>query len=266
MSSIKVRQSGFTIVELLIVIVVIAILATISIVAFNGVQERARVSAVSSALSQSAKKLTLWQVEHSGQFPATLADAGISDTSNVQYQYTSDNSTSPATYCLTATYGSTIYNVSSSRSSPQSGACSGYNLLVWNKQDDATVPVRNVAVDNSVFRTSIASMRLGPGEPGRGLLTSPYDVTPGEVFTVKFWLLTDSNWNGTGSNSKVRFGNAVGGGIIKACGYQGVKTVWTEVVCDYTIPSSGLSQMTISVGNDGSVGNIWVDDFSLSRS
>lgn len=37
----NVRQSGFTIVELLIVIVVIGILAAISIVAHNGVQARA---------------------------------------------------------------------------------------------------------------------------------------------------------------------------------------------------------------------------------
>lgn len=34
--------SGFTIVELLIVIIVIAILATISVVAYNGVQQRAK--------------------------------------------------------------------------------------------------------------------------------------------------------------------------------------------------------------------------------
>jgi prepilin-type N-terminal cleavage/methylation domain-containing protein len=39
------KQTGFTIVELLIVIVVIGILAAITIVAYNGIQDRARLSA-----------------------------------------------------------------------------------------------------------------------------------------------------------------------------------------------------------------------------
>jgi len=45
------NRSGFTIVELLIVIVVIAILAAISIVAYNGIQDRARTSKINTDLA-----------------------------------------------------------------------------------------------------------------------------------------------------------------------------------------------------------------------
>ena len=45
-------KHGFTLVELLIVIVVIAILASISIVAYNGIQNRAKNVATQSDLRQ----------------------------------------------------------------------------------------------------------------------------------------------------------------------------------------------------------------------
>lgn len=58
MSSTAKRHAGFTIVELQIVIVVIAILATISIVAYNGIQQRARDSQRKSDLAASPFSLT----------------------------------------------------------------------------------------------------------------------------------------------------------------------------------------------------------------
>ena len=64
--------SGFTIVELLIVIVVIAILAAISIVAFNGVQARGRDSVRYADAKAIIKALELYKVDN-GQYPPTSA-------------------------------------------------------------------------------------------------------------------------------------------------------------------------------------------------
>jgi len=50
------KPKGFTIVELLIVVVIIAILAAITIVAYNGIQNRANTSAAQSQAASIVKK------------------------------------------------------------------------------------------------------------------------------------------------------------------------------------------------------------------
>ena len=57
-------NKGFTIVELLIVIVVIAILAAISVVAYNGIQERARLSRYQTELGAVNKAIQLYYVDN----------------------------------------------------------------------------------------------------------------------------------------------------------------------------------------------------------
>ncbi len=77
--------SGFTIVELLIVIVVIAILAAISVVAYTGIQDRAIASAVKSDLANFAKKIEIAKIDSSdGGYPAVpTASMGIKTTKNM---------------------------------------------------------------------------------------------------------------------------------------------------------------------------------------
>lgn len=59
---------GFTIVELMIVIVVIAILAAISIVAYVGIQQRARDAAIIAHVSQWQRLIQVYHAEH-GRWP-----------------------------------------------------------------------------------------------------------------------------------------------------------------------------------------------------
>lgn len=58
------KQTGFTIVELLIVVVVIAILAAITIVAYSGIQNQAHDSAVQNDLKTIAKKFEIYKVKN----------------------------------------------------------------------------------------------------------------------------------------------------------------------------------------------------------
>lgn len=60
------KPQGFTIVELLIVIVVIAILAAITIVAYNGIQARARDARRSSDIAQIKKALLAYDATYGG--------------------------------------------------------------------------------------------------------------------------------------------------------------------------------------------------------
>ena len=67
--------SGFTVVELLIVIVIIAILAAITIVAYNGIQARAAESGIKADMQNAGKKLELLKVDV-GTYPAQT-DVGL---------------------------------------------------------------------------------------------------------------------------------------------------------------------------------------------
>ena len=99
------NSRSFTIVELLIVIVVIAILASISIVAYSGIQGRAQQSAVQSDLRRFA---TVMEIERSdsGSYPAILTAAMGIQFSRSSYGYDAQNAN--ARYCYNGSNGQYI--------------------------------------------------------------------------------------------------------------------------------------------------------------
>lgn len=121
---------GFTIVELLIVIVVIAILAAITIVAYTGIRERSQDAALASALSQSVKKVQAFAAENTDTYPATLAAVGVSDQGDTVYTYDVDNTVSPKYFCVSTKVGDRPAKfISSKNSDAAPGVCGG--LVGW---------------------------------------------------------------------------------------------------------------------------------------
>lgn len=85
----ELRTRGFTIVELLIVIVIIGILATITIVAYNGVTSKANTAAAQAAANAAINKLEIYNAEGIGStsYPAT-SSVLTTATADKDYQLT----------------------------------------------------------------------------------------------------------------------------------------------------------------------------------
>ena len=154
------KRDGFTIVELLIAIVVIAILATITIVAFYGMQERAIKSSLTQALSNTVKRVELDKVTRSSYAPSLSGLQNSTEPANeeVSYQYTSDGSE----FCVTATMRGIAMHASSSQTEVTDGACSGHDAPI------------NGPITDPVVYTQTGSFNTG--QPASGGLDVPITV------------------------------------------------------------------------------------------
>jgi len=85
------KHKGFTIVELLIVIVVIAILAAITIISYNGIQNRAKNQQVVTAVATYYKALQAYSVDNADTFPTAYGCLGSTTAYNGDPCYQSSN-------------------------------------------------------------------------------------------------------------------------------------------------------------------------------
>ncbi|MEO8691606.1 MAG: SUMF1/EgtB/PvdO family nonheme iron enzyme [Candidatus Saccharimonas sp.] len=126
----KPLASAFTIVELLIVIVIIAILATITIVAYNGITARAHDSSLKSDLANGSNLLVIAKTID-GKYPANLDTVNngspfkVSGDNHPTYNTNAANDA----YCLELDYPTanptTSFFITDTSTFPQQGICSG---------------------------------------------------------------------------------------------------------------------------------------------
>ena len=174
------RQRGFTIVELLIVIVVIAILAAITIVAYNGIQNRAVAATLQSDLNNAAKMLKLYQVDN-GAYPTSIDSTTYCPT--------------PADdrYCLKASEGNSLVNYSANNAaSPQT-----FTLNAVSSKNNAQYYISESGVaQESSDTVTIAAIT---GSTTTGSVLTAGALTPSGATVTRQWQRSTSA-NGTYTN------------------------------------------------------------------
>ena len=88
-------KSGFTLIELLVVVVIIGILATITVIAYRGIQERARDDRRKTDVANIAKAMELYYSDN-GRYPAVNGATTITPAtwaSSIDSSWTSFSST-----------------------------------------------------------------------------------------------------------------------------------------------------------------------------
>ena len=151
-------KQGFTIVELLVVIVVIGILAAITIVSYSGVQNKAIVASLQSDLASDAKKMKMYYVEY-GHYPSTF------DTENCPATPEADTR-----YCLRYSLGTTSSYTGGGQAFKIKAVKNGITYLI--NEGSAPYPVSAPTVAS----TSVVNIAAGQVVMG-GTMTSDGDDT-----------------------------------------------------------------------------------------
>ena len=169
-----VMHRGFTIVELLIVVVVIAILAAITIVAYSGITANAKESALKADLNTTAKKAGIAQAE-TGSYPSSKP-AGLPDS----IQYTQTNSGQG--FCATTSKDGKAFHITES-GSIQTGDCP-YIPPAGSMQAFTSSQCSALAVYTGSNPSAILSLT-----DSRGGTTSTYEIA--KLADGNCWMLTN---------------------------------------------------------------------------
>jgi general secretion pathway protein G len=208
------NKHGFTIIELLVVIVVIGILAAITIVSYTGISSRATTTLLQSDLTSAKKQLSLYNVDN-GAFPTSppTPSGNTYCTNDARYcykassgntftAYTSDGTT----FSLTATNtNGTAYSINNSTGPAVSSLyiqtittanCPSTRTQVHDARDSHTYWVQQLA-DNKCWMLT----NLGYAGSGTSTYSDTKTLTNGtggsNTYTVASYYVTSPTTNYT---------------------------------------------------------------------
>lgn len=244
--------SGFTIVELLIVVIVIAILAAITIVAYNGIQNRAKASATQTAASQAAKKIQTFAVDNVDTYPEATGTDGIGNFSSLgiptsgssTYQYSANNTVTPRTFCVTATTSNVSYYVSNASSTPVLGACPGHGL-------NGTAAITNLLLNPSWENSTTLNAVTANTSTSSAEVTSSTDWSNNGSRSLKVALPAGSSASDTAATIAGSNGSLSGLGVTFIAGRTYSIRATINVPAAQTNPSSRARSIYYANSVDG---------------
>lgn len=240
-------------------VVVIAVLAAVTIVAFNGVQQRAQSAVLQSNLSSAAKYMKN-QLALSGVYPTSPSSLPGADTTT--YELTANNTSTPKTYCITATKSGSSYKISHTDGSPSEGMCAGHtgsgpviitNLALnpsfevdnsgWSSTRADTAVVADAGqTGGNVLRVTVNSVGYFPRVYINNSLASP--ISSGNTYRISAWVKSStpvvllaqpltSSYANAGSSATQTFSSV---------------SDWTYISMTVDASDSGAAFMTVWIG------------------
>jgi prepilin-type N-terminal cleavage/methylation domain-containing protein len=206
------HRSGFTIIELMVVIVIIAILATVTFVSYLGITQKAAATVLKLDLNNASTGMALYKINNNS-YPADLAAAQSENVlpsgNDTVYQYTLNG----GDYCLSVTSvkaGNYAYHFSSLVGAIEDGVCSGHKAPGEAKLPSELNLEILVVAGGGAGQT--ASDRTGGGGGAGGVVyMSSKSISVGDAYPVVVGIGGSSSGQ-SGKNSY--FGDivAIGGG------------------------------------------------------